>query len=494
MTSSIENYAMIGDLSTAALVGRDGSIDWLCWPRFDSDACFSALLGTPEHGRWLMAPDNAAAKITRRYRPNTLILETRFETAEGAVTLIDFMPPREGTSHIIRLLVGERGCVACHSELVLRFGYGADMPWVTHLDETALRAIAGPNMVVLRSPVPMRGENFKTVGKFEVAAGETVPFVLSYAPSHEPLPKAVDVQAHLRATEKFWTGWSAKNKISSPWNDAVVRSLITLKALSYHPSGGIVAAPTTSLPEEIGGSGTGIIATAGYETRPSRCYALMNAGYFDEANLARMAVARPGGQPRRRCKSCTASAANGGSPNAPCPGCRDTRIRSPSHRQWRRTADSTRRVRRADGRASPRPQRWPWDRRDRLGGAARVASIHDWRAGGEPDEGIWEVAEGGSISSYSKGYGLVAFDRAIKRCGMPRTSGRSGHVEAQNSPRRGPSRGVRASLRQRAQHVHGPSLETEATRCELAAAPGSSASFRPTIPGSWAPSKRSNAS
>ena len=180
MTTRIEDYAMIGDLSTAALVGRDGSIDWLCWPRFDSDACFTALLGTPEHGRWLVAPQGEVRRSTRRYRPYTLILETRFETADGVATLIDFMPPREHDLHLLRLVVGERGRVAFHSELILRFGYGTIIPWVTRLDSTTRRAIAGPDMVAIRSPMQMRGENFKTVGKFTVTAGETVPFVLSY--------------------------------------------------------------------------------------------------------------------------------------------------------------------------------------------------------------------------------------------------------------------------------------------------------------------------
>ena len=191
MASRIEDYALIGDLGSAALVGRDGSIDWLCWPRFDSDACFASLLGTPEHGRWQIAPKDGAAKITRRYRPNTLILETRFETAEGAATLIDFMPPREGNSHLLRLVVGERGRVAFHSELVLRFGYGAIVPWVTRMDETTMRAIAGPDMAVLHSPIRMRGENLKTVGDFTVAAGEKVSFSLSYALSHLDVPEAI---------------------------------------------------------------------------------------------------------------------------------------------------------------------------------------------------------------------------------------------------------------------------------------------------------------
>ena len=413
MTSSIENYAMIGDLGTAALVGRDGSIDWLCWPRFDSDACFSALLGTPEHGRWLMAPDNVAAKITRRYRPNTLILETRFETAEGAVTLIDFMPPREGTSHIIRLLVGERGCVACHSELVLRFGYGANVPWVTHLDETTLRAIAGPNMVVLRSPVPMRGENFKTVGKFEVAAGETVPFVLSYALSHEPLPKAVDVQAHLRATEKFWTDWSAKNKISCPWNDAVVRSLITLKALTYAPTGGMVAAPTTSLPECVGGSRNWDYRFCWLRDATLTLLALMNGGYYEEAKmwrdwLLRAAAGAPqqiqimyGISGERRLTEWEVPWLPGYENSNP------VRIGNAAHSQLQldifgEVMDALHQARQGGLGANESG----WDLQQEF-------LLHLEKIWTEPDDGIWEVRGGREHFTYSKVMAWVAFDRAI---------------------------------------------------------------------------------
>jgi len=174
MASRVEDYAMIGDLGSAALVGRDGSIDWLCWPRFDSDACFAALLGTPEHGRWQLAPQAQGIRVTRRYRPNTLILETRFETDEGAATLIDFMPPRRQHSHLIRIVKGEQGKVAFHGELILRFANGAIVPWVTRVDDITLRGIAGPDMAVLRTPARMRGENFKTVGDFTVQPGEEV--------------------------------------------------------------------------------------------------------------------------------------------------------------------------------------------------------------------------------------------------------------------------------------------------------------------------------
>src|SRR6202140_4949377 len=197
MASRIEDYAMIGDLGTTALVGRDGSIDWLCWPRFDSDACFAALLGTCENGRWLIAPRGAPARTSRQYRPNTLILETRFETDDGAVTLVDFMPRRGKNSTVVRLVFGERGRVAMQMELVLRFGFGAIVPWVTSMEDGTLRAVAGPDMVVLRTPVNLTGKNLTTVGEFAVAAGEMVPFLLSYGPSHLPIPEPLAAQSEL---------------------------------------------------------------------------------------------------------------------------------------------------------------------------------------------------------------------------------------------------------------------------------------------------------
>lgn len=198
----IEDYALLGDCETAALVSRSGSIDWLCWPRFDSDACMAALLGSPEHGRWLIAPQHAAPRITRSYRAGTLILETEVETPTGAVTLIDFMPPRGAVPDLVRLIVGRRGSVEMHTELVLRFDYGATVPWVTRLPGgNGIRAVAGPHQVLLHSRVPLHGENMKTVGTFTVAAGQTASFVLSYAPSHHAEPSGVEPMAALAGTQ-----------------------------------------------------------------------------------------------------------------------------------------------------------------------------------------------------------------------------------------------------------------------------------------------------
>jgi GH15 family glucan-1,4-alpha-glucosidase len=283
MSSRIEDYALIGDRETAALVGRDGSIDWLCWPRFDSYACFAALLGSREHGRWLIAPRDKDIRVRRRYRPNTLILETRFETKDGAVALIDFMPRREGTSSVVRLVVGERGRVAMCCELILRFGFGLIVPWVTRLEDGTHRAIAGPDMTVLRTPVHLRGENLTTVGEFVVEAGDTVPFVMSYSSSNLPPPKPADPKALLEETEAFWSEWAVQCKPAGQWSDLVVRSLITLKALTYRPTGGVVAAPTTSLPEEIGGTRNWDYRYCWLRDATLTLLALMHAGFYEEA-------------------------------------------------------------------------------------------------------------------------------------------------------------------------------------------------------------------
>jgi GH15 family glucan-1,4-alpha-glucosidase len=298
MPLRIEDYALIGDCQTAALIGRDGSIDWLCWPGFDSDACFAALLGAPKHGRWLIAAIDETARVTRRYRPNTLILETRFESAEGIATLVDFMPRGRTGSSIVRLIIGERGRIRMRTEMVIRFGYGATVPWMTKLDDGTRRAVAGPDMALLRTTAPLRGEDFKTVGEFTVGLGETVPFTLTYMPSHLPIPAAENPLDQLRATQKYWLDWTAKSRISGPWADTVNRSLITLKALIYAPSGGMVAAPTTSLPEHIGGSRNWDYRFCWLRDATLTLLALMNAGYLDEAQawrewLLRAAAGKP---------------------------------------------------------------------------------------------------------------------------------------------------------------------------------------------------------
>ncbi len=252
MASQIEDYAIIGDTHTAALVSRHGSIDWLCLPRFDSDACFAALLGEPTNGRWQITPADAVRATRRRYRPGTLILETELETANGTIRLIDFMPPRENIPHLFRIVEGVHGTVAVTLQLVLRFDYGHVVPWVRKIDGRLL-AVVGPDAVTFTSTVPTRGEDLTTRADFTVSEGEQAAFTLEWHPSHRNSPSPRDPQRALDDTEAWWRSWSSRCSYKGRWRDAVVRSSITLKALTYGPSGGIVAAPTTSLPEKIGG-------------------------------------------------------------------------------------------------------------------------------------------------------------------------------------------------------------------------------------------------
>jgi GH15 family glucan-1,4-alpha-glucosidase len=414
MTCRIEDYALIGDCESAALVGRDGSIDWLCWPRFDSDACFAGLLGREEHGRWRIAPRDNGARVKRRYRGNTLILETRFETDEGTVVLVDFMPLRDNLPNVVRLVVGERGRVAMCTELVLRFGYGAIVPWVTRLDDGALRAIAGPDMVVLRTPVHLAGQNMRTVGEFTVAAGETVPFVVTYGSSHLPPPDPLDYQSALDATENFWTEWTKKCRPVGHCSDPVLRSLITLKALTYWPTGGIVAAPTTSLPEHLGGIRNWDYRFCWLRDATLTLLALMDAGFSDEAQwwrdwLLRAVAGSPdqvqimyGIAGERRLTEWEVPWLPGYEGSAP------VRIGNAAHGQLQldvfgEVMDALHCARRNGLAASE------------SGWAMQQAFLsHLERIWTEPDEGIWEVRGGRRHFIYSKVMAWVAFDRAIK--------------------------------------------------------------------------------
>ena len=282
MPTPIEDYALIGDCETAALVSRNGSIDWLCWPTFASPACFAALLGTDDNGRWSIAP-KLASRSSRRYLDHTLVLETTFETETGAAVLTDFMPLRKHTSNMIRIVRGIRGRVDMHMELSLRFDYGRTVPWVTSMEDGALRAIAGPDMVVLRTQAPLRGEGLKTVSDFTIAEGESLAFVLRYAPSYDKLPHPVDPQQALQDTIAFWQDWTSRAHLHGEYAGELERSLITLKALTYRHTGGMVAAPTTSLPECIGGERNWDYRYCWLRDATFTLLALMNAGYTEEA-------------------------------------------------------------------------------------------------------------------------------------------------------------------------------------------------------------------
>jgi len=413
MSTPIEDYALIGDCKSAALVARNGSIDWLCWPRFDSDACFAALLGAPDHGRWLVAPCQQA-KITHRYRPDTLILETQFETDDGAATLVDFMPFRSDHSEIVRLVVGTRGKLKMCTELVLRFGYGAIVPWVTRLENGALRAIAGPDMAVLRSPVHVKGKDMTTVGEFTVSRGETIPFVLTYSRSHKPVPDALDPTAALEATEKFWTEWSAKCRPAGEWSDAVLRSMITLKALTYGPTGGIVAAPTTSLPERVGGERNWDYRFCWLRDATLTLLGAMHAGYYEEAQawrewLLRAVAGSPdqlqimygiGGE--RRLAEWVADWLPGYEKSVP------VRIGNAAHTQLQLDVfGEIMDVQHQARRCGLSTNESGWDAQIKF--LEHLKTI--WHG---PDQGIWEMRGPAQHFTYSKVMAWVAFDRGIK--------------------------------------------------------------------------------
>jgi GH15 family glucan-1,4-alpha-glucosidase len=282
MLVPIEDYALIGDCESAALVSRLGSIDWLCWPNFGSPACFAALLGSEDNGRWLITAAGEA-RCSRRYLNHTLVLETTFETEEGCATVIDFMPPRGQHPDVVRLVRGIRGKLDMRMELVLRFDYGRSVPWVTRMDDGALRAIAGPDMAVLRTRASLRGEGLKTVSDFTISQGESLSFVLTYGPSYDRLAHAIDPERSLAGTTRFWEEWTGRARLHGEYAGALERSLITLKALIYRHTGGIVAAPTTSLPECIGGKRNWDYRYCWLRDATFTLLALMNAGYYDEA-------------------------------------------------------------------------------------------------------------------------------------------------------------------------------------------------------------------
>lgn len=284
----IEDYGLVGDCRTAALVGRNGSIDWLCWPRFDGAACFAALLGGARNGRWSIAPADPPTKTMRAYRDDTMVLETLFETPAGAFAVIDFMPVGQQHSSLVRIVEGRQGRVRVRMNVTLRFDYGSSVPWVTRLPEGGgIVAIAGPNLAVLRTSAELCGKDLSTSADFSIGVGQRVPFVLTYGHSHLQPPLPIDAEAVLRETEAYWRAWAARCTYKGRWRDAVLRSLLTLKAQTYAATGGIVAAPTTSLPEKLGGSRNWDYRFCWLRDATLTLTALMGAGYYDEAKAWR---------------------------------------------------------------------------------------------------------------------------------------------------------------------------------------------------------------
>ena len=412
MTSPIEDYALIGDCKTAALISRDGSIDWLCLPRFDAAACFAALLGTPENGRWRIAPTDGDARISRRYREDTLILETTFETETGVATLIDFMPLADGSSTVMRIVVGVRGHVEFETDFVVRFGYGHTVPWVTSEDGGVTYAVAGPDLLVLRTPVHLTGEDMHSTGTFMVMEGDRVPFAVTYGTSYGPRPGSQDVEAALFATEAYWRGFAARCPGVGRWTETVKRSLITLKALTYMPTGGIVAAATTSLPEALGGTRNWDYRFCWLRDATMTLMAFMKLGYYEEASawrewLMRAVAGAPeqvqimyGVAGERQLLEWEVSwlAGYGGS--------RPVRIGNAAADQlqldvYGEVADALAQAQR--GGLPPHP-------RTRALSEVTLNFLEKvWR---EPDEGIWEVRGGRQHFTHSKVMAWVAFDRA----------------------------------------------------------------------------------
>jgi GH15 family glucan-1,4-alpha-glucosidase len=416
MPLPIEEYALIGDCHTAALVGSDGSIDWLCFPRFDSGACFAALLGGPEHGRWLIAPAGGVRKVRRRYRDETLILETELETAQGRVRLIDFMPASQTRWDVVRIVEGLEGSVEMRLELIVRFDYGSIIPWVHRLpgDDDLLLITAGPDTLELRGSIPVRGEELKTVASFTLSAGERQWFSLNYRYSHlETLPQ-VDAFEELDQAETIWHNWSSRCKVRGRWRDAMVRSLVTLKALQYRPSGGIIAAPTTSLPEQPGGVRNWDYRYCWIRDATFTLNALLLAGYAKEATewrewLLRAAAGSPadlqilyGVTGTRRLDEWEVPWLPGYEGAAP------VRVGNAASKQFQLDVYGelmdTLHLARLSG-LDPEPEAWKLQ-------VKILEFLEDhWQL---PDDGIWEVRGPQRHFTHSKVMAWVAFDRVIK--------------------------------------------------------------------------------
>jgi GH15 family glucan-1,4-alpha-glucosidase len=410
----IEDYGLIGDLQTAALVGRDGSIDWLCFPRFDSGACFSALLGNEWDGRWLLAPDCEVERVERRYRDRTLVHELDFHCATGSVRVIDFMPPRGQDPDVVRIVEGLEGSVPMRLELMIRFEYGSIVPWVRRVDEETRVAIAGPDALALRTPVPMRGENLRTVADFTIDAGERKPFVLTWYRSHHEIPRPITADHALEDTCTFWRDWLGACEYQGRWEEAVTRSLVVLKALTYDPTGGIVAAPTTSLPERIRGVRNWDYRYCWLRDATFTLDALLESGFTSEAEAWRSWLLRAIAGDPDDIQIMYGSAGERRLPEYELPwlagyeNSRPVRVGNDASAQFQldvygEVMDVLHQARRQH--IEPEDQSWALQQ-------VLLANLEQrWR---EPDEGIWEVRGPRRHFVHSKVMAWVAFDRGVK--------------------------------------------------------------------------------
>jgi len=413
VNARIEDYAMIGDTQAAALVDRTGSIDWMCLPRFDSGACFAALLGDRANGRWRISPKAPLRAVRRRYRRDTLVLETELETDQGTVRLIDFMPVRGEEPDVVRIVEGVAGRVVMELDLVVRFDYGRILPWVRRRQD-ALTLVAGPDALCLRGDVEVRGEDLSTVAEFEVGPGETRSMVLTWFPSHRPLPARVDPFEALRETEAWWRAWSDKCTYRGPWREAVGTSLRVLKALTFGPTGGIVAAPTTSLPESPGGARNWDYRYCWLRDATLTLYALMLAGYEDESIAWREWLLRAAAGDPARLQIMYGVAGERHLTEFEAPwlpgfaGSRPVRIGNAAHGQLQldvfgEMSDTLYQARRF----GIAPDRWAWSLESNLLGEL----ARRWQ---DADHGIWEVRSTKRHFTHSKVMAWVAFDRAVK--------------------------------------------------------------------------------
>jgi GH15 family glucan-1,4-alpha-glucosidase len=412
MALPIEDYALIGNCRSAALIGRDGSVDWLCWPRFDSPACFAALLGTPENGRWLLAPQDPASRIKRRYIPGTLILETEFQTDTGVAAIIDFMPPTEGVTALARIIVGRSGQVSLACELIMRFNYGATVPWVTRTEDGSIHAVAGPERLLLRTTTDLYGEDLRTIGEFVVRAGQSIPFVLSHGLSVENPPTPVDPFSALERTDAFWRQWSDRCPEVGPWTDAVKRSLITLKALTYAPTGGIVAAATTSLPERLGGTRNWDYRFCWLRDATFTLLAFMSLGYYEEALAWRDWLTRAIAGSPDQIQILYGVGGERWLPELPLPWLpgyeKSTPVRIGNAAYQQLQIDVFGEIADAFFQALKGGIK-PSERGRALRPLVLAYLANKWR---EPDEGIWEIRRARQHFVHSKVMAWVAFDRA----------------------------------------------------------------------------------